>query len=507
MRFLSCFNLFNEFNLLFMEVGAVISLEGPSTSQFWFVVKKGIELKKHQYVQLQTKEGLLVGRIEELEKTNKYFSNPETVSEFESYGRNLNEQFPVERWEYLIANVKPLGVFVNGEEKRVTIPPSPSTKVYLAENDILKKVFGFDDNGLSIGTVENHDLEVKLNITRLLKKHVAILGISGSGKSHLTNVLIEEMLLRENSPAIIVIDPHGEYTAFLQDERFSYKTKVWNKDNISFATYRLSANSFGELIPEMSAAQKRDLAKIIEKFREKKKVYDLSELIKEVENSDIKQNVKTALVSWLEDLNSSNLFSNIDKPSLQELARVSGLSVIDLSSFVHLKEKQIVVARIARSLFEARRSKAIPPFIIIIEEAHQFCPEREEESLAISRNVIEQIAREGRKFFASLVLISQRPIRLSTTALSQCNTHIILRITNPYDLQHVEESSEGITSEISRAISGLKVGEAFVVGEAVNFPVLIKVRKRSVKAEGEKLLDEEVKEFMNYNKEYVDFFF
>jgi len=40
---------------------------------------------------------LLVGRIEELEKANKYFSNPETVSEFENYGRNLNEQFPVER--------------------------------------------------------------------------------------------------------------------------------------------------------------------------------------------------------------------------------------------------------------------------------------------------------------------------------------------------------------------------------------------------------------------------
>jgi len=490
-----------------MEVGTVISLEGPSTTQFWFVVKRGVEIKKHQYVQLQTMEGLLIGRIEELEKANKYFSNPETVSEFENYGRNLNEQFPVERWEYLIAKVRPLGVFVDGEERRVTIPPSPSTKVYLAEADILKKVFGFDENGLNVGMVEHHNLEVKLNITRLFKKHLAILGISGSGKSHLSNVLIEELLSRENSPAIIVIDPHGEYTAFSQDERFSYKTKVWSKDNISFATYKLSTNSFGELIPEMSAAQKRDLAKIIDNLREKKKVYDLSDLIKEVESSDIKQNVKNALISWLEDLNFSGLFSNVDKPSLQELARVSGLSVIDLSSFVHLKEKQIVVTRIIRSLFEARRLKVIPPFIIIVEEAHQFCPEREEESMAISRGVIEQIAREGRKFFASLVLISQRPIRLSTTALSQCNTHIILRITNPYDLQHIEESSEGITSEIAKAISGLKVGEAFVVGEAVNFPVLIKVRKRSVKSVKEVLLEEEIKDFKESKQEYIDFFF
>jgi DNA helicase HerA-like ATPase len=400
-----------------------------------------------------------------------------------------------------------LGVFVNGEEKRITIPPSPSSKVYLASSEILKRVFGFDDNGLSIGTVEHHNLEARLNVTRLFKKHLAILGISGSGKSHLSSVLIEEMLSRENSPAMIVIDPHGEYTIFSQDERFSFKTKVWNKETISFATYKLSANSFAELIPEMSAAQRRDLAKIIEGLKRKKQAYNLSDLIKEVEGSDIKQNVKNALVSWLEDLNSTGLFSNINKPSLQELARVSGLSVIDLSSFVHLKEKQIVVTRIARSLFEARRNKIIPPFIIIIEESHQFCPQGEEESKAISRNVIEQIAREGRKFFASLVLISQRPIRLSTTALSQCNTHIILRITNPYDLQHIEESSEGITSEIARAISGLKVGEAFIVGEAVNFPILIKVRKRSVKTKKEESIEEAVKEFYDSKKEYTDFFF
>jgi DNA helicase HerA-like ATPase len=209
-----------------MEVGAVISFNGPSTNEFWFVVKKDVEIKKNQYVKLTTREGLLVGRIEELEKANKYFSSPETVSEFENYGRALNEQFPVERWEYLIAKVKPLGVFVDSEEKRVTIPPSPSTKVFLADNEILKKVFGFDDSGLSIGIVEHHNLEAKLNITRLFKKHLAILGISGSGKSHLTNVLIEELLSREDSPAVIVIDPHGEYVAFSQDERFSSKTKV-----------------------------------------------------------------------------------------------------------------------------------------------------------------------------------------------------------------------------------------------------------------------------------------
>lgn len=489
-----------------MEVGSVISFDGPSTSNFWFLVRKDAEIRKNQYVQVETKEGLLIGRIEEIEKANKYFSSPESVNEFENYGKSLLEQFPIERWEYLIAKVYPLGVFVNGEERRVTIPPSPSSKVFLASKEILKKLFGFEENGLNIGKVENHDLDVKINLTRLFKKHLAILGISGSGKSHLSSVLIEELLSREKSPAIIVIDPHGEYVSFSQDERFSFKTRVWNKDSISFATYKLSANSFAELIPDMSSAQKRDLAKVIDRLRERKKSYNLSELIKEVENFEIKQNVKNTLISWLDDLNSTNLFSNIDNPAIQELAAMNRLSVIDLSSFVHLKEKQIIATRIARSLFEARRQNLIPPFILIIEEAHQFCPQ-EEESKAISRNVIEQIAREGRKFFASLVLITQRPVRLSTTALSQCNTHIILKITNPYDLQHIEKSSEGITAEIARNISNLKVGEAFVTGEAVNFPILIKVRKRSVKGIKDKSLEEALDEFKEKKEEYLEFFF
>jgi hypothetical protein len=68
---------------------------------------------------------------------------------------------------------------------------------------------------------------------------------------------------------------------------------------------------------------------------------------------------------------------------------------------------------------------------------------------------------------------------LSTTALSQCNTHIILRVTNPNDLDHIQMSSEGIDSRVAKNIAGLKVGEAIIVGEAVNYPVFISVRERN----------------------------
>jgi len=109
------------------------------------------------------------------------------------------------------------------------------------------------------------------------------------------------------------------------------------------------------------------------------------------------------------------------------------------------------------------------------------CPEGVERQGAISKGIIETIAREGRKFHASLVLISQRPIQLSTTALSQCNTQILLRIVNPYDQQHIAESNEAITSDLIKSLSGLQVGEAIITGNAVNHPLFVQVRQRKSK--------------------------
>jgi len=48
---------------------------------------------------------------------------------------------------------------------------------------------------------------------------------------------------------------------------------------------------------------------------------------------------------------------------------------------------------------------------------------------------------------ACLCLISQRPKKLSTTALSQTNSKLILNIKNPYDLKHLMDSSETVLKQ------------------------------------------------------------
>ena len=117
---------------------------------------------------------------------------------------------------------------------------------------------------------------------------------------------------------------------------------------------------------------------------------------------------------------------------------------------------------------------------------------------------------EERKFGASLGLISQRPVQLSTTALSQASTHIIMKVTNPYDLEHIGESCEGIDRSMQNSITTLRVGEALVVGEAVNFPVFFKVRRRksrkSSKGESIEVIAKRFEEMNKKEKEDVEAF-
>lgn len=468
------------------SIGTIISTQdSPSTTKFAFIITGSA--KKGQFVSVDTVEGKLIGRISEIIKTNRYFERAESVQEFERSGKPLTELFPSDRWGYLVAEAVPLGVYNSEKLMRPAFPASPGAKVFNAENSILSNFFGLDlEKGLHLGTVEHHNMPVKLNMTRLLQKHMAILAQSGAGKSYFTSCLIEEILDRKQEHgqvATVVIDTHGEYIGFAEDKNYKDRTDVVLGRDFRIGVPGLSAGMIAEIMPHMTSVQKRELNKFLAVMNDENrgKVFDFRDVLAKLESSEIKSTTRDILYTLIYELDSTRLFSGYDNPSLQKLTQAGHLTVIDISDMTSLKEKQIIVTYLAQKLFNGRRSGAIPPFVFVVEEAHNFCPEGVHREGAISRNVIEKIAREGRKFHAGLCLISQRPINLSTTALSQCNSHIILRVTNPYDLDHIGKSSEGLTKDVLGTISSLRVGEALIVGEAVNFPLFLKVRERRSK--------------------------
>jgi hypothetical protein len=351
---------------------------------------------------------------------------------------------------------------------------------------VLRAFLGFEERGLHLGSIEHHDVPARVSMTRLLQKHLAILAMSGAGKSHLACVLLEELLSREKVDgrvAVVVVDIHGEYGGFAHDPVFGKSTLVVDGQDIAIPLRKISPEAMTEWLPSLSSPQRDVLRHAMSGLKAEKRDADgfsFKELVAAIDAADVsKDEVKRALKRSLSELRRYKFLSRrTENPRIASEVRPGRLLVLDFSPIDSLRKKQILVSLMARRLFFLRKKGKIPPFMLLIEEAHNFAREKAEESEAVSRAIIETIAREGRKFGASLCLVSQRPVNLSTTALSQCNTHIILRVTNPNDLDHIQMSSEGIDARVAKSISGLKVGEAIVVGEAVNHPIFIRVRER-----------------------------
>ncbi len=462
-----------------MGLGTIIATDGtPSTSEFSFVLKS--DAKKGQYVQVEHPQGTLFGYISEIYKSNRYFERAESVAEFERHA-GISSHFPSDSWEYVIGSVKVLGVYDSARFQRAFSPPSPGAAVCDADPEVLRSFLGFVDDGLYMGSIEHHDVPAKISLTRLLQKHFAVLAMSGAGKSHLASILIEELLERrkeEGRVAVIVIDIHGEYVGFAHDPRYGSRTTVIQGDDINIPLKKTGPETISEWLPNLSTPQRDVLRHAMAGLRGRQ--YSFKELLETIDAADVSRDeVKRALKRSLRELRRYRFLSKTkENPVLSRDVKSGHLMIMDFSDIDSLRKKQILVSMLARRLFRLRKKGKIPPFLLLIEEAHNFARQNAEAHQAVARSIIETIAREGRKFGASLCLVSQRPVNLSTTALSQCNTHIILRVTNPNDLEHIQMSSEGIDSRTAKSITGLKVGEAIVVGEAVNYPVFISVRDR-----------------------------
>jgi hypothetical protein len=76
------------------------------------------------------------------------------------------------------------------------------------------------------------------------------------------------------------------------------------------------------------------------------------------------------------------------------------------------------------------------------------------------------------------MIISQRPARVDKNVISQCNTQIIMRVTNPNDLKALSKGLEGMTSDLEEEIKRLPAGVAMLVSNEIERPITVDVRPR-----------------------------
>lgn len=122
------------------------------------------------------------------------------------------------------------------------------------------------------------------------------------------------------------------------------------------------------------------------------------------------------------------------------------------------------------------KNRGTIPFHLIIEEAHRFIQKNDQDLYLIGYNIFERIAKEGRKYGTILGIISQRPVELSDTVISQCSNFLIFKLTHPYDVDYISKMLPNITEEIIEKQKSLQPGNCVGFGEGFKIPLIIKLK-------------------------------
>lgn len=176
-------------------------------------------------------------------------------------------------------------------------------------------------------------------------------------------------------------------------------------------------------------------------------------------------------------------FADILKQFLGYIEKAN-ISIIDLSG-IPFEVLSITVSLVARLVFDfafhysklkhSINEKNDVPFLIVCEEAHNYIPRTGGAEYKASRKSLERIAKEGRKYGLSLMVVSQRPSEVSETIFSQCNNFISLRLTNVNDQNYVRALMPENSNAIADILPNLGSGECLIVGDATIIPSVVKL--------------------------------
>lgn len=118
------------------------------------------------------------------------------------------------------------------------------------------------------------------------------------------------------------------------------------------------------------------------------------------------------------------------------------------------------------------KERASEPFNIILEEAHRYVQNDSDVDI-IGYNIFERICKEGRKYGVLMGFISQRPIELSETCISQCSNYFIFKMTHSRDLEFIRDSVPYVTEGMIEKIKSLTPGSALAFGKSFNLPISV----------------------------------
>ena len=176
-------------------------------------------------------------------------------------------------------------------------------------------------------------------------------------------------------------------------------------------------------------------------------------------------------------------FQDIVKQFIGYLNKAN-VTIVDLSG-IPFEVLSITVSLVSRLIFDfcfhysklrhAKEQQNDVPVMIVCEEAHNYVPQRDDAVYRASRKSLERVAKEGRKYGLSLMVVSQRPSEVSETIFAQCNNFVSLRLTNSGDQNYVRRLFPDNANGITDVLPNLAPGECVVVGDAVLLPAIVQM--------------------------------
>lgn len=479
-----------------------------STGSFVFVSDPDDYPPKHEY--------LLIPDVKERIGTEyRKIDVLAQVSRISNYSDILGERLSIEELESILnrytATTKVFGEakilgYMN-EKKEVLLPRSaaiPGQKVYIAPSDLLEVFFTKDvRSGIPVGSLITRE-EVKVSIDpKGFRRHAAVIAQTGAGKSYLVGLILEKLL--PLGATIIVLDPNSDYVMM---RKTPYNTPTGIADDVTvyrppgMKGRRFNDEEIGGSEPytidfsRLEAGQVCDVAGIgsgwavireavSDALSQLQGIYGPQQLIEALGRIALnpaidsrKAKAANSATTYIRRLLNYRIWGNDDIP-LEDLTRPKRLSVIDLAG-LQRNVSEYIVQKTLDDLWGLAISGDLKyPVFVVLEEAHNFAPGTGGYRGGNSLGIIERIASEGRKFGIFLTVVTQRPNKISSNVLSQCNSQIIMRLTNPEDMSAVRRSSEGLSEELFQDLPGLNKGEAVVVGELTKVPTMIKVSGRT----------------------------
>ena len=276
---------------------------------------------------------------------------------------------------------------------------------------------------IEIGSIPGTDCPVVVNAKEVVSHHLAILGVTGVGKSVFARRLIRDLIA--DDLRVIVVD----------------FTREWQGRDLGAVT----------LIAETDAEPLRraisELVDELAKFRNQQR----QPYIEERKNA-LSSGFRQAIDRYLQDAE-----SRIGVFELPDVSNTEG--VLEYTQWFF------------KTLFQIARERQNHGrrVCVVLEEAHTVVPEwnfiglADRSSQALVNN-ISQIALQGRKYNVGFIVIAQRTASVSKTVLTQCNTMIAFQC---FDGTSIEFLSHYLPRTLAESLPNLRTRRAIAVGKAV----------------------------------------